>query len=246
MRVRRLLIGVSVITLLGLLPAGATAARSERQSALMMWHGQTGLSGPVGSGASAKLVRRSDGVSFHINTQHLRAGHAYTVWFVVLNNPDACLATPCSAVDILQRAETDAQVTYGAGHVIGGSGRAGFAAAFRSGPIDGWLAGGGLHDPRGAEIQLVINDHGPELGEVHAGHDLDLSGRLHRCQPAGHLPALGQGRRATGSQRLPALPGGGLPGLLTPSARSSPDVRPIRPEHRPGGRGRPWPPHSPG
>ena len=169
MRVRRLLIGVSVITLLGLLPAGATAARSERQSALMMWHGQTGLSGPVGSGASAKLVRRSDGVSFHINTQHLRAGHAYTVWFVVLNNPDACLATPCSAVDILQRAETDAQVTYGAGHVVGGSGRAGFAGAFRSGPIDGWLAGGGLHDPRGAEIQLVLNDHGPKLAKFMPG-----------------------------------------------------------------------------
>lgn len=163
MRVRRLLIGVSVITLLGLLPAGAAAARSERQAALMMWHGQTGLSGPVGAGAFAELVRRSDGVSFHINTHHLRAGHAYTVWFVVLNNPDACLATPCSAVDILQRAETDAQVTYGAGHVIGGSGRAGFAGAFRSGPIEGWLAGGGLHDPRGAEIQLVINDHGPKL-----------------------------------------------------------------------------------
>jgi hypothetical protein len=164
MRRRRTLLGIIVIAFLGLLPAGAAAARAERQWSPVMWHAQTGLSGPVGGGAAATLVRRDDGVSFSIATHGLRAGHAYTVWFVVLNNPSACQASPCSGPDILLNPATDAQVTFGAGHVVGGSGRAGFGGSFRAGALeDGWLAGGGLYDPRGAQIQLVLNDHGPVL-----------------------------------------------------------------------------------
>jgi hypothetical protein len=108
-------------------------------------------------------VRRPDGVSFGIRTAQLRPRHAYTVWFVVVNNPSACAATPCSGPDIVLNPSTDSQVTYGAGHTSGGSGRAGFAGSFQAGPIEGWLPNGGLWDPMTAQIQLVINDHGPKL-----------------------------------------------------------------------------------
>jgi hypothetical protein len=59
--------------------------------------------------------------------------------------------------------ETNSQVTYGAGHVSGSSGGAGFAGSIQAGSIDGWLPGGGLWDPMTAEIQLVLNDHGAML-----------------------------------------------------------------------------------
>jgi hypothetical protein len=54
-------------------------------------------------------------------------------------------------------------VTYGAGHISGGSGRGSVAGSFQAGAIDGWLPDGGLWDPMTAEIQLVLNDHGAML-----------------------------------------------------------------------------------
>jgi len=160
---RSITMGAALLFLLALVTAGGVAARAERQTSPMLWHPQTGLPGAVGSGATASLVRRSDGASFSIQTEQLRAGHAYTVWFVVINNPAACAATPCSGPDILLNPATDSQITYGAGHIAGGGGRAGFAGSFQAGPIDGWLPGGGLWDPMTAQIQLVVNDHGPKL-----------------------------------------------------------------------------------
>jgi hypothetical protein len=156
-------LGAALALLLGLSTAGGVAARADHQTAPVMWHPQTGLSGSVAPDAQATLVRRSDGVSFSIRTQQLRPHHAYTVWFVAINNPSACAATPCSGPDIVLNPETDSQVTYGAGHVSGGSGRAGFAGSFQAGAIEGWLPDGGLWDPMTAEIQLVLNDHGTML-----------------------------------------------------------------------------------
>jgi hypothetical protein len=168
MMTRPIAAGTALALLLGL-AAGqgvATAAPADYQTATVMWHPQSGMSGPVAPGAEATLVRRPGGVSFSIRTEELRPHHAYTVWFVVINNPSACEATPCSGPDIVLNPGTDgtdSQVTYGAGHVSGGSGRAGFAGAFAAGPIEGWLPDGGLWEPMTAEIQLVVNDHGPML-----------------------------------------------------------------------------------
>jgi hypothetical protein len=156
-------LGAAVTFLLGLSTAGGVAARADHQISVMMWHPQTGLSGSVAPDAEARLVRRPDGVSFGIQTAHLRPHHAYTVWFVVVNNPSACAATPCSGPDILLNPATDAQLTYGAGHISGGSGNGAFAGSFQAGAIDGWLPDGGLWDPMAAEIQLVVNDHGAVL-----------------------------------------------------------------------------------
>jgi hypothetical protein len=163
MRSRPFLTGAMLVVLCTLSLVGTATARTDRQVVPVMWHPQSGMSGPVGAGAEATLVRRDGGVSFTFRASHLRPGHAYTVWFVVVNNPSACAASPCSGPDILLNPATDSQVTYGAGHIAGSSGNAGFAGSFRAGSVDGWLAGGGLRDPRNAEIQLVLNDHGPKL-----------------------------------------------------------------------------------
>ncbi len=142
----------------------AVAAAADQQTVAVKWHAQSGLSGPVAHDATATLVRRANGVSFQLRTENLRPGHAYTVWFVAVNNPSACAVFPCTGPEIIQKAATNSQVTYGAGHVVGGSGQATFAGAFQAGPLtDGWLAGRGLDNPLGAEIHLVLNDHGPVI-----------------------------------------------------------------------------------
>lgn len=160
---RSIAVSAALTLVLALAVAGGVAARADRQTAPMMWHPQTGMAGAVSADASASLVRRPDGVSFSIRTDTLRPRHAYTVWFVVINNPSACAATPCSGPDIVLNPDTDSQVTYGAGHISGGSGRGGFAGSFQAGAIDGWLPDGGMWDPMTAQIQLVLNDHGPKL-----------------------------------------------------------------------------------
>lgn len=153
----------ATLALLGTMALAGVAVARAGQVAPMNWHPQTSMSGPVSEGATATLVRRPNGVSFSVRTQELRPHHAYTVWFVVINNPSACASSPCSGPDILLNSETDSQVTYGAGHISGASGRAGFAGAFQAGAIEGWLPDGGMWDPMSAEIQLVLNDHGPKL-----------------------------------------------------------------------------------
>lgn len=152
-------------------PGGAGSAKrgeSAASSAVVQrspitWHPQSGT-GAVGGRGEARLVRTASGISFAFKTEQLKPRHAYTIWLVVINEPSACAADPCSAADILQKPSTQSQVTYGAGHVVGGSGKGTFAGSRRIGPIpEGWIAGRGLDDPLGAQIQLVLNDHGPKI-----------------------------------------------------------------------------------
>ena len=144
----------------------ATGESAEVQRTPMRWHSQSGNAhmSVIGDDARAKLTRTSSGISYSINTHSLRAGHAYTVWVLVINNPAACEHSPCVPTDILKNPDTESQVTYGGGHVVGSSGNGGFGGHLARGPLsEGWLAGQGLEDPLGAEIHLVLNDHGPKL-----------------------------------------------------------------------------------
>ena len=117
------------------------------------------------AGATAKLVRRDNGLAFQVHTRGLIPGNAYTLWLVVINNPDACATQVpfCSPVDVLQTPPTDSQVLWAAGTVAGGSGQATFAGSAKVGPLDGWLADRALTNPAGAEVRLIVNDHGPKI-----------------------------------------------------------------------------------
>lgn len=138
----------------------------------MRWHMQSANThmSPVGDGARAKLTRTASGISYSIKTHSLRAGHAYTVWVVVINDPKECASSPCSPTDILRNPDTDSQVLYGTGHVVGSSGKVGFGGHVSRGALpQGWLPDQGLEDPRGAHVHLVLNDHGPKLTEYMPG-----------------------------------------------------------------------------
>jgi hypothetical protein len=150
-------------------PTLATA--SDRSTAPVMWHPQQAALGNTGGveGASAHVVRTSDGISVRMTTHSLTPGNAYTLWLVTLDNPGACPERPCTAPDILLNPDTEAQVRFAAGNVAGGSGRATFAASITTGPLTGWLPDREFTNPMGAEIHLVINDHGPMIPEFMPG-----------------------------------------------------------------------------
>lgn len=153
------------------------------QTASISWHPLQEDSGRTGAvdAASAELVRYESGLSFQMRTEELTPGNAYTLWIIVINDPQACESSPCSASDILENTDTDSQVLFADGTVAGGS-RGTLAGSISVGPLDGWLPDRSLRDPFTAEIQLVINDHGsaipemiPEMMETYRGGCSDES-----------------------------------------------------------------------
>jgi hypothetical protein len=125
-----------------------------------------------GVAGSSTVVRGLNGVSFRMATTGLEPGYAYTLWVVVFNNPSACTApTPfslCSDPDVGNAAAMP-DVLYGTGHVVGGSGMVTFAGHRSVGDGSGSISAPiglpafGLVDAAGAEILLVVHEHGPLL-----------------------------------------------------------------------------------
>jgi hypothetical protein len=135
------------------------------QRTSVSWHAQSG-SGIV-PGAWAKLVRNDHGAKFTFRATHLIPGHVYTAWFVIVNDPAACATAPCTAADVILNSEAvSSDVTYGAGHVAGNSGQASFSGHISAGALSNSWFGNGFTNPRGAEIHLVLNDHGPMIPDL--------------------------------------------------------------------------------
>lgn len=162
---RRTILVIAMLVALVGLSAPPVLASAAHQDTIVSWHPQQASQGHAGQvpGAWASIVRNANGISYRINTRELTPGNAYTLWLVVINDPSSCAATPCSAGDILLNAATDSQVSYAAGHVGGGAGKGTLAGSVKAGPLDGWLADRSLWNVWGAQIHLVVNDHGPML-----------------------------------------------------------------------------------
>ena len=157
---------IAAVAALATITVGASGEASQNrvtQDAAVNWHPQSGNAGAVGDNAQAKLVRSSDGIRYRFDTTNLVAGNAYTLWVVVINDPSACDTTPCAVTQIMGDPAVDGQVTWGGvGKVGRDNGTARFRSRIEAGPLlDGWLQVQGLDDPMGAEIGLVLNDHGP-------------------------------------------------------------------------------------
>jgi len=126
--------------------------------------------------AGAQLARTDGGVSASIHSVGLPGDHAYTVWWVVFNDPSGCV-DGCGLDDVLAAVgpsannnPADIGVFYMAGHYVGAHGVAGFGASLREGDASYCVpAGDGpfsalcnpLIDAETADIHLVVRDHGP-------------------------------------------------------------------------------------
>jgi hypothetical protein len=119
-------------------------------------------------GGKARLVRTGEGIFVSLDTEGLTPGNAYTLLLAIINDPAACQTKPCKPADVVGRAvETKSDIVGVAdGAIVGEDGKARFASFQAVGELaDGWF-GNGLQDPQGAEIHLVVHDHGPMLAEL--------------------------------------------------------------------------------
>lgn len=130
------------------------------------------MDGSVVGGAFSQLVRGPDSIRMHVSTADLDAGSAYTVWWVIFNNPEHCL-DGCGLDDIMnadRRAATQVAVGFAAGHVVNQNGTGNFSARLAIGDLSGFgdgvdmtpppPFGPGLLNPMGAEVHLVLRTHG--------------------------------------------------------------------------------------
>ncbi len=146
------------------------AGQAERQSSDVYWFPEEPL--VEVEGAVGQLVRTDGGVGYNLRTLELVPGHAISIWWVIFNNPEECDGD-CGIedlfvdypVDLTPNPDVNPAVMSAGGHVVGGSGRAGFAGHLIEGQITtehpAFLDGPGLTDARGAEIHLVVRSHGP-------------------------------------------------------------------------------------
>jgi hypothetical protein len=119
------------------------------------------------AGSSATLKTTNAGATMTLTTSQLPPGHVVTAWWVVLNRPDQCAAHPCAANDLLgNTAAVQGEVTYAGGQVVGDDGAASFSAQLAAGAVPNPWFGHGFTNPLGAEVHIVLNDHGPVIEEL--------------------------------------------------------------------------------
>ena len=125
------------------------------------------------------LTRGSDFLEMGISTTGLKPD-AYTVWWVIFNEPTNCNADGCNENDIFidgspangpnkeSRAAARISALWATGFIVGEGGVANVSARYQKGfPPGQVIYGPGVEDINKAEIHLVIRTHGEPLpGEV--------------------------------------------------------------------------------
>ena len=130
-------------------------------------HGGIIIMNPQDRGTS-DLVRTVDGISMNIDTTDLPVG-AYTVWWVIFNDPSMCSDGECGENDVLPPPGTTGvgvSPLWATGGVVGPDRMGHFSASLGVGPESApgqVLWGDGLNDPMGAEVHLVVRYHGPVI-----------------------------------------------------------------------------------
>lgn len=182
---RTLATAVMAVLLIGVMPAHAGQPTT---SDVLTFSDQTVV-------GSSKLVRTDSGISASIKTSGLTPDDVVTVWIVVFNDPSACASNPCTANDRFTEA-VDAHAVYGAGHVVGGDGTAGYGLHLNVGDAsreDLWGTGPALTDPQGAEIHLVLRTHGQKqpgnVSDQSHSASLGCNPECVNVQFSMHLPA---------------------------------------------------------
>lgn len=151
-------------------PVGAAGGVDH---ASLQWHPDADEVGEVGKGARTSLHRFPEAVDLKVHSRELDGDHAFTIWLVVFNEPGDC-SDPCGMDDIFvdgdpnkglnsaKIEEADISVFWGTGGVANAAGVLEVDAHVEEEDPPGQvLFGNGLTDAMGAEIHVVIRDHGP-------------------------------------------------------------------------------------
>lgn len=147
----------------GLLVAITTqSASAEAITKPMSWTPGSGMApGPI-EGTSVVLEKGAFGAAMAIKSSGLTPGDVVTVWWVAIQNPSVCKASPCTPVETMSDGqESDSVVTLAAGGVVAEDGTISLASYLPKGTVEGNFFETTFHSPETAEYHLPIHNHGP-------------------------------------------------------------------------------------
>ena len=118
---------------------------------------------------TSTLQRGADAVKLTIDTSELNPGYAYTVWWVVFDEPAYCTDSNCSSDDVSSAMGGGSNLPglsiIGAadGSVVSSNGKAYYSGSLRKDDASLAMFGNGLDNPATAEIHYVIRSHGAAI-----------------------------------------------------------------------------------
>lgn len=158
------LIGILLVALPAM-TASAAGPPAQHTTATVTTHPSQGEVEEI-NGAAAKLRANDAGITATLRTHQLELGHPHTMWVVIINRPDLCETIPCTGADILERTDVvEANIVYGGGRVVH-SHTEPFMAHVPVGEVEGGWFDTEFTNPRGAEVHLVLMDHGPLIPDL--------------------------------------------------------------------------------
>lgn len=126
---------------------------------------------PTQVDGTSRVARSRRAVRARVRTSELSPRHAYTAWLVIFNNPTGCV-DGCGEDDLFNP-DAHVDVVYLAGRVSNRRGRITLhgrrSVRNKSGSLFALLGAPapGLVDPKGAELHVIVRDHGPPIrGQV--------------------------------------------------------------------------------
>ena len=156
--------------LAGVLALGLSAAAEASQSHLQAVNLQAFGDPSTELAGAATLMRTRHEVQARVHASGLDPEAAYTIWWVIFNNPQACATVPCGSADLRNPAVGGANF-YATGFLTGTDGTANVEAGLEAGRLpDGVESmdfGTGIRpqlrrgNGLGAEIHLIMRTHGP-------------------------------------------------------------------------------------
>jgi hypothetical protein len=181
MKLRLSLAAATLFALIGLALAtfSSSAAVATSTSPVFWFQDPAQRTGQV-PGAWSTLIRNDAGVEANYHATGLTVGHAYTLWWVIFNNPRACSSTGggCSPDDVEavimsggERNPAGIGILYATGGVVVTLGGViDFEAELGLNDDSGCVAVApfdvvcrSLTNPMGAEVHLMPHDHGPPI-----------------------------------------------------------------------------------
>jgi hypothetical protein len=165
---------LAVLLIVAMPVAAQEAVEAEEPTTLISTSNAYGFPGeawagqPV-AGATSSYSAFAEGVSATFDTTGLVPGHVVTMWWIVFNNPEMCTngegGFRCGEPDLIIMGGDEAiegTVLHAGGQIIGPDGAGHFGSYLAVGDTDGvMIEGPGLTNPLGADVHLVLRDHGP-------------------------------------------------------------------------------------
>lgn len=135
----------------------------------------------VAAEGGAFLVRSKNQLEARIMAADLNAGNAYSLWFIVFNDPSKCANTPCADTDL---AGAGGAVHYGSGAIAGANGVINVTMHASAGGPPAGAAGNPTLPERGlvknqgfnAEVHLLVVDHGRPMTADFSAQQPDVPG----------------------------------------------------------------------